>query len=103
MSIGAAPCRSVLRIVRLDGEIDLANAERTGDGLLGVVHESGTEAVLVDCRALTFLDASGLSMMLHVQHEADDTGIALAWSHLAGLPLRAVRLVGLADHLRLMG
>jgi anti-anti-sigma factor len=102
MTIGAAPSRSVLHIFRLGGEIDMANAERVGTEILELVEEDGCDAVLVDCRSLTFLDASGLSMMLRAQRHADAVGVTLAWSRLSGLHLRALELVALADHLRIV-
>ena len=91
-----------LHVVRLEGEIDVANAGPIGERILRELGTSGCDAALVDCSGLVFLDATGMSMMLRVQQRADQAHVVLAWSRLRGLPLLAVRLVGLDERLALI-
>jgi anti-anti-sigma factor len=91
-----------LFVLRLAGEIDIANSLATGAWILDELAESGCEAALVDCSRLTFVDATGMSMMLRVQHHAQMSHVVLAWSRLRGLPLRAIRAVGLDEQLALI-
>jgi anti-anti-sigma factor len=93
---------STTRILHLDGEIDLANAGTVAHELLDELELGSCGSVLVDCRDLRFLDACGMSMMLRVQQRAAEVHVALVWSHLGGLPLRVVRVVGLDGYLRIV-
>jgi anti-anti-sigma factor len=93
---------NALYVMRLDGEIDLGNSAATGDWILHELDASGCRAALVDCSGLKFLDATGMSMMLRIQHHAEDAHVTLVWSRLAGLPLRAIRVVGLDHQLALI-
>lgn len=90
-------------MVRLDGEIDLGNATEIGERLLHAFSGAPPcNAALIDCNGVTLLGASGMGMMLHVQHQAERRSIAVGWSRLHGLPLRAVQVVGLDAELTLL-
>jgi anti-anti-sigma factor len=91
-----------LYVLRLGGEIDLGNSRATGESIVHELDESGCRTALVDCSGLKFLDATGLSMMLRVQHHAEMTNVVLVWSRLRGLPLRVIRIAGLDEHLALI-
>ena len=92
-----------LYVLRLEGEIDLGNSLATGEWIVHELDESQCRTALVDCSGLTFLDATGMSMMLRIQHHAQMAHVVLVWSRLRGLPLRAIRTVGLDEHLALIG
>jgi anti-anti-sigma factor len=91
-----------LFVVRLAGEIDIANSLATGEWILHELEASACDAALIDCSRLTFVDATAMSMMLRVQHHAQMAHVVLAWSRLRGLPLRAIRTVGLDEQLALI-
>jgi anti-anti-sigma factor len=99
---GDEPTGNELHVVRLEGEIDLANSWWTGERILRELQTSGCAAALVDCSGLTLVDATGLAMMLHVQQDAELAHVSLVWSRLHGLPLRAIRIVGLDEQLVLI-
>ena len=94
--------RHHLSVLRLVGEIDIANSLGTGEWILHELEEARCEAALVDCSRLTFVDATGMSMMLRVQHHAQMSHVVLAWSRLRGLPLQAIRAVGLDEQLAMI-
>jgi anti-anti-sigma factor len=94
--------RHQLFVLRLAGEIDIANSLATGEWILHELEESACDAALVDCSRLAFVDATGMSMMLRVQHHARMSHVVLAWSRLHGVPLRAIRAVGLDEQLALI-
>jgi anti-sigma B factor antagonist len=48
-------------LVRLTGEIDLANAPEIGREI--VVHTSGARAVLIDLTGVSFLDSAGVRLL----------------------------------------
>jgi anti-anti-sigma factor len=97
-----APRPHTMRIVRLEGEVDLATSAAMRDKLLAEIAEPGCHAVLVDCLSLRLLSACGMDAMLDVQRFADAIGIALAWSRLPPVPLRSIRLLGLDRELRII-
>lgn len=50
----------------LSGEVDLAVAPDTGRRLLAVARDTAGQSVEFDCSDLTFIDASGITMLLEV-------------------------------------
>lgn len=61
------------RLASLTGEIDLSTVEGAGDGLREAIAGSdGT--VAIDLREVTFLDSSGLRMLLQFHRELSDSG-----------------------------
>jgi anti-anti-sigma factor len=69
---------------QLSGEIDLATAPEAGKVLLAAADEAPRTGLELDCAALTFIDASGITMLLDVVERSG----------------RTVRLVNLADGCR---
>jgi anti-anti-sigma factor len=51
---------------RLAGEVDLAVAPEAGRRLLAIAQDSPRPSVVFDCVELTFIDASGITMLLDV-------------------------------------
>ena len=60
--------------VAIDGEIDLAVHERLRDVLTTALDARPAVELVVDLTATTFLDASGIGILLQAQHEARRTG-----------------------------
>lgn len=59
-------------IVSLSGELDLASAPRLDETLVGC--EDGADTVLIDLRGLTFMDSSGLRVILAADARARSRG-----------------------------
>jgi anti-sigma B factor antagonist len=59
--------------VRLVGDVDLA-AFDTIDTLLATAQSNGTRDVLVDLRPVTFIDSSGIRVLVRAAMRADDLG-----------------------------
>jgi anti-anti-sigma factor len=92
-----------LRVIRLEGEIDLENSDEIGDRILRALGgPPPCDAALVDCGGVTLLGASAMSMMVRVQRQAEARSIALGWSRLQSLPLHALKVVGLHARLALV-
>jgi anti-anti-sigma factor len=89
-----------IKVVRLEGDIDIANAAHLGDWLCDLV-TSDYEAVVVTCDAVTFVESRGLAMMARVQRRADDAGCRLTWRALPLHVLRTIHLTGLDAYLRI--
>jgi len=67
--------RQDVAVVRLSGEIDLANAPGIGRAIVSGVSRAG--AVLIDLTAVTFLDSAGVRLLDALVGDLDDHGTAV--------------------------
>jgi anti-sigma B factor antagonist len=79
-------------IVRPHGELDLATVETLRHALDGI--ESPGRLVL-DLRGLSFIDATGLRLLMELHHRAQRDGLPLTLVGPAARADRAIRLCGL--------
>ena len=77
------------RVVRVEGEIDLANAHDVLDLILGRVSKDTTHVVL-DLSATTYLDSSGLAMVFRLAERLRTSRQQLRLVVPDGSPIRAV-------------
>ncbi|UZN04670.1 STAS domain-containing protein [Cellulomonas sp. S1-8] len=66
----------VLRVV-LDGGVDLLVRERDAPALWGALDDPQVQLVEVDAGAVTFLDSSGLSVLVRLARDAAAGGVPL--------------------------
>ena len=64
-------------LVRLAGEIDLANAPEIGREI--VVHTSTADAVLIDLTGVSFLDSAGVRLLDALIGDLDNLGTPIRW------------------------
>jgi anti-anti-sigma factor len=62
------------RLASLSGEIDLSTVEAAGERLREAIGNGGEGAVAVDLREVTFLDSSGLRLLLQLNRELSEAG-----------------------------
>jgi anti-sigma B factor antagonist len=86
--------------IHLEGEIDVSNASTIGDELVDLI-DSGKEAIVVMCSAITFVESRGLAMMARVQRFAEENGCQLSWRGFPLQVLRAMHVTGLDRYLRI--
>jgi stage II sporulation protein AA (anti-sigma F factor antagonist) len=89
-------------VVRLDGEVDMGNADRVGRRIVtGVLEaERAAGAAALDLGGLSYVDSSGLRMLEEVRHQVSSKGVRLFT--IAPESCRAHRLLaltGLLEHL----
>jgi len=82
--------------VTVTGEIDFATSPQLRQALVDVVHSNGCDTV-VDLSAVSFVDASGIGVLVGAANLANSGGGQLILRH----PRRSVLL--LLDHLELDG
>jgi anti-anti-sigma factor len=75
-----------------EGELDIATLPELGAALSNVA----SDAVL-DCTALTFLDAATMGLLVRHQKRLERSGHALELAGVNGSPRRALQVVGLLD------
>lgn len=82
-------------VVAATGEVDLATARLLGDTLLGALTRYGR--VRCDITAVTFLDASGLSVLVAAHRRAQLMGADFHVQGAQGMVLRVLRLTALDE------
>ena len=85
-------------VVSLDGELDLASAERLRPQLLAAVRARPRTLVL-DVSGLRFVDASGVSVLLEAQRALARSGGAVVLRRPPRVVRRVVQLLELQDAL----
>jgi stage II sporulation protein AA (anti-sigma F factor antagonist) len=85
-------------VVRLHGELDLAASARLGECL----SELTSSVVTLDFSAVTFMDASGINLLVALQRHVREDGGKLVLFGLRSFQLRLLHLVGLSDHFDLL-
>lgn len=88
-------------VVALSGEIDLASLEPLERELAPVVQRHPPVLVL-DLRAVSFLDSSGLRLILRLDRRQREAGGRLAVVRGGRRVARVLELTGAADHLELI-
>jgi anti-anti-sigma factor len=83
---------------KLRGELDIATAEAVAQQL--TVPRERHESVLLDLVGLTFIDASGVRLVLAAVEDSRRDGWALAVTHGSRQVRRVFVLLGLDRHLR---
>lgn len=91
------PGNGMVRLA-LDGEFDLSNAAEVEDALKDIERERPALLVL-DLRALTFMDSTGLRVMVSADARARDDSRRLAIVQGPETVHRVFRITGLDDHL----
>jgi anti-anti-sigma factor len=81
-------------VIELVGEIDTANAGSLGDRLCQAI-ELTRSGVIVDMAEVTFIDSSGMSMMVRVHQAASKRNCTVTWRALQPFPAKALALIGL--------
>ncbi len=89
-------------VVRLEGEVDMGNADRLGrrvvNGVLDI--EPPAAAVALDLSALAYVDSSGLRMLEEIRHSVTSKGLrSFTIAPETCLAYRLLSLTGLTEHL----
>jgi anti-anti-sigma factor len=88
---------SMVRLA-LAGEFDLSNATQVEDAIKDVEHE-GPNLIVLDLRELSFMDSTGLRVMVSADARARDNARRLVVVQGPESVHRVFRITGLDDHL----
>jgi anti-anti-sigma factor len=83
-------------VVDVRGELCLASASRLLERLEEL--DRGFARLLLDLRRVTFIDCTGIGLLVQIQSRMRYDGLDFAVS-VGGAPARTLKLVGLHDHL----
>ena len=81
-------------LIELAGEIDMANARSLGDCLCQAI-DLTRSGLVVDMTAVSFIDSSGMAMMVRVQHAAARQNCTVTWRAIQPFPAKALAIIGL--------
>jgi len=84
-------------IVTVVGELDMLGAE-TVQATLDELHAAGWDHVVLDLRALTFIDSTGLSLLLRADRAARRDGASFAVMDGSPAFARLLEIIGLEGH-----
>ena len=84
-------------IVAVSGELDIASVRALKEAL-DELRDSGWNSVVVDLRGLTFIDSSGLSLLLNAQRVARREHAAFAIVDGSPAVARLLEIAGLENH-----
>jgi anti-anti-sigma factor len=86
--------------IRLVGEIDIGNATEIGDMLCEQLHQE--PEIVVDLSGVTFIDSSGIAMMVRVDNYAGILRRSTTWRGAREETLRLLALTGVDRRLHLI-
>lgn len=85
--------------VAVSGEIDLATSPVVTEAITGALASGGVRTVDVDLSDVTFLDSSGISLLLKGRRDADERGVGYRVTGAHGTPLEILEIAGVWQHL----
>jgi anti-sigma B factor antagonist len=88
-------------VLILRGELDLAAKEHYEQELEKIEDES-LESLVVDLRGLSFIDSTGIKLLLRTLRDSEENGFAVAFVQGNGQVPEVLELIGVADQLPLV-
>ena len=85
--------------VEITGELDIASVRRVEPRLMELERAQRLERLVIDLRRVTFIDSTGLSLLLNADGRARKGGWRLTIVSGEGPPRRILRTVGLDERL----
>jgi anti-anti-sigma factor len=83
-----------LTTLSLAGELDLASATALGDAITEAVKSAGVDAILIDLQELTFLDSTGIGVLVAGWRMATESGKQLRIDNAHGMARRVLTITG---------
>ena len=84
-------------VIAVRGEVDMATVPQLRD-VLNQLIEAGSQRIVLDCRALAFLDSSGIGVLVAARNRLGDNGEIVLDSPPAHVR-KVLEITGVASHL----
>jgi anti-sigma B factor antagonist len=88
--------------VELSGELDISTAAAVESRLLELEDGNARERLILDLRGVSFLDSSGLSLLVNVDRRLRNDGRRLTVVSGTGAPHRILEVSGLASRIEIV-
>jgi anti-sigma B factor antagonist len=85
--------------VSIAGEIDLTSASMIREAVNAELSSAETTGVVIDLSEVTFLDSSGIGLLLTCQRLAEAAGRAFSAAGARGLPAQILDMTGVTGYL----
>lgn len=82
-------------VVEVGGEVDMLTSPRLRTAVLGRIADAGSELVVLDLDAVSFLGTSGLAALIEIREAAHTAGVELRLACVARRVLRPLAIAGL--------
>lgn len=91
--------RGSVLTVAVAGEVDLATCPTVEDAINDAIAGDGVTSVQVDLSEVTFLDSSGIALLLRGRRNADGRGVAYRVTGARGITQEVLVITGVWAHL----
>jgi anti-sigma B factor antagonist len=88
-------------VVTLEGEIDLASVPQV-EARIAAAERNGRGPLVIDLRNVTFMDSSGLRLLLAAHRRAEESGRDFALVRGSEAVDRLLKVTGLSSRMRLL-
>lgn len=90
------------RLVSVSGEVDVSNASELRDAIDAALSE-GVSSVSVDISDVSYIDSTGIGVLVGAAHRAADEGIAFSVANPQRNVARILSLMGMGEELNMRG
>ncbi|HEX8346676.1 MAG TPA: STAS domain-containing protein [Actinoplanes sp.] len=97
LAIDVATVDPVTVTVAVTGEIDMLTAEQLRGALTEAMETRLPRCLVMDMAGVTFVDAAGMSALIHAYHHAARLGVGLLLINVRRLVFRSLRIADLVD------
>ena len=95
MEIAVKQLQDGIRVVSLEGEMDLYNASDFKNQI-NQLFASGSHGIVIDLDRLEYIDSSGISAMLYTFTQCKNRGIGLCFINIKGSVRKVIELTSLS-------
>ncbi len=87
-------------VIEIAGEIDISNADKLREAI-DMALEQPCEAVALDFSQVSYIDSTGIGVLVGASHHADDHEKAFSVEHAQPNVLRVVQLLGVDEEINI--
>lgn len=87
-------------VIEIAGEIDISNADKLREAI-DMALEQPCEAVALDFSQVSYIDSTGIGVLVGASHHADDHKKAFSVEHAQPNVLRVVQLLGVDEKINI--
>ncbi len=94
MDLDVKNVQNRITLVSLDGEMDLYNSHKLKE-LVSRLFEDGTKPLILDFKKLSYIDSSGISVLLYTYTQAKKCNVGIWFVNVHGSVRRVIELTSL--------